>query len=601
MNKEIFKPINSLEGKSFSVKKYQRGYKWTEKEILELLNDVNDHDEDKGRYCLQPIIVKEDSEGIIELIDGQQRITSLYLIHYYLTKKKYYSISYETRQATRELLDEKIEVLDSAITSEVSWVDFITASSEYDNVDIYHIYNVYCHIQKWFSLRESLRESMLDKLINVVNVIWYDISSSSNQKLKLDTEQVFLNLNAGKIPLTSSELIKALFILEAQNKNSKEIAKLKATELSREWDTMETKLHDDLFWFFICDNNRYKQASTRIDFIIDLVNRRPMKNDDGLFSYRKYEEKFKAKTELDWKTIKKTFNKLLEWFDNKEVYHLVGFLIVSEIERLSEILEISEGCSKDVFRDKLKGIIRKEFSKTSKSEDVKVKKYHLENLDYEKYRNECQRVLLLLNISYFMNNNSANKFPFNLYKDHRWSVEHINPQNPRAFLTIGELLEWLSSNKDYYNNSGKLYKEIVRKITEAYAFVSKRESTKLLKEAKFSDEESEALDDLSSRISEDLVLHGISNLALLDLNTNIKISNKTFIEKRKQLLDLDQTGKYQDKKGDLVDVYIPVSTKNVFAKIYTTENQSIASMLFGKKDMTDYMKFMKDELTVYYN
>lgn len=599
MKKEIFRPISALGDKSFVVKNYQRGYKWTDKQILELLNDVNDHKENNGRYCLQPVIVKEDGNGLIELIDGQQRVTSLYLILYYLTKEKFYGISYETRPATKEFLDNKLEELNESVINEVSWLDFIIQYDEYDNVDIYHIYEVYSHIHNWFHNRESVEEQVLYKLKNIVNVIWYDIESSSNSHLELDSQQVFLNLNAGKISLTSSELIKALFILEAQNKHSKEIAKLKATELATDWDMIETKLHDNLFWFFICDNKRYSLASTRIDFLIDLVNKRPLKEDDDLFSYRIYEEKFKGDQDLDWKSIKKTYNKLVEWFDNKEVYHLVGFLIVSEIARLSKILDISLGCTKADFKVKLVELIRKRFSQTSKIENTKIKKYHLEYLDYEKYGKECQRVLLLLNVTYYMNNNSSNKFPFDLYKNQRWSVEHINPQNPRDFATVGELLEWLSSIKDYYSKKGDSKKFVIQ-ISVVYAFVKKKGANKPLKEAKFSTEQTEALKDLSSSISEDLELHGISNLALLDLNTNIKISNKTYLEKRKQLLELDQAGKYRIKKGEYKYVYIPVCTKNVFTKIYTKDNHTIANSFFGKEDMNDYQDFISKQLATYY-
>lgn len=81
IDNNFFRPISSLLGKSFVVKDYQRGYKWDKKEILELLNDFNEHEVNEGKYCLQPIIVREtEVDGSLELIDGQQRITSLYLL-----------------------------------------------------------------------------------------------------------------------------------------------------------------------------------------------------------------------------------------------------------------------------------------------------------------------------------------------------------------------------------------------------------------------------------------------------------------------------------------------------------------------------------------
>ncbi len=599
--KNLFIPVNKLQDKCFVVKDYQRGYKWTDVEITALLNDVNDHKEIDGKYCLQPVIVKTQDDDTIELIDGQQRITSIYLLLYYLKQKHFYTISYETRPATKTFLETKLATLHQTIVDNIVWKDFIVKYPDYNNVDIFHLFHVYFHIQKWFTDPEIITVGFQEKLENNVNVIWYDIlTSNNNNQLKLIPEQVFLNLNAGKIPLTSSELIKALFILEAQNKHSKEVAKLKATELATEWDQIETKLHDDLFWFFICDNKQYNNAATRIDFIIDIVNKRNPKKDDDLYSYRLYENKFKAAEDLDWKSLKKTFNKLLEWYDNKKVYHLVGFLIVSGLDKLLNVLELSKNKSKAEFEMALEKKIKKAFSKTKKRENKEVEIYKLENLHYEKFRKESQDILLLLNVNYYIKNNSSNKFPFNLFKNQNWSVEHINPQNPRDFKTVNHLLEWLNVNKAYYKLNDLKNQDILSKIEEVLSFTTKLDTDKSIKDNKLSKEQIEALEDLTELITNDLGLHGISNLALLDVNTNSKIGNKPFLEKREELLTLDQNGKYINSKNETKMVYIPICTKNVFSKIYTTDKESTVKSFFGKEDMQAYKLFIENQLKPYY-
>jgi hypothetical protein len=124
---------------------------------------------------------------------------------------------------------------------------------------------------------------------------------------------------------------------------------------------------------------------------------------------------------------------------------------VSKIKSLLEIIEISKGISKSNFKEKLINSIKNEFKKTRKDEyNTEYYVYQLENLDYSDSRKECERLLVLLNINYYIKNLSDNKFPFELYKLEKWSVEHINPQNPREFENVGTIKKWLSHNKEYF-------------------------------------------------------------------------------------------------------------------------------------------------------
>ncbi|CAM3905756.1 MULTISPECIES: DUF262 domain-containing protein [Flavobacterium] len=599
----FFRPVSSLIGKTFIVKDYQRGYKWESKEILELLNDFNEHSENDGKYCLQPVIVRENEDGSLELIDGQQRITSLYLLLVFLKKSNndIYYISYETRTESKEFLFHKIIELNQYVETGLKWEEFIAIDGfeKYDNVDIYHFYTVYKTIHDWFIEKdEDFKINFLEKVLNIVHVIWYDIDKSQNNtSIDVSAEEVFLNLNAGKIALTSSELIKALFILECKNNNSKEIYKLKATELALEWDQIENKLHDNSFWFFICDNDLYNDSSTKIDYIFDIVNKRGVK-DGVLHSYCVYEKRFRLKEDLNWLEVKNTFNKLLEWYEDKDLYHYVGFLIVSKIKSLSSIITMSKGISKSDFKKKLLKSIDKEFEKTRKQEsgsDYYV--YQLENLDYRDSRKECENLLILLNINYYINNLSDNKFPFELYKLEKWSVEHINPQNPREFDNVGSIKNWLLSNKEYFTKQNKSL-SISKQIEIVLIYFDKIDinDKRKLSELKFDKTKTTKLEELIEAISNELNLHGISNLALLDRNSNSKLGNKLFLEKREIILKLDQDGKYMDSKNNEKKVFIPICTKNVFSKIYTTDKNSVANSFFGKSDMDSYFEFIENQL-----
>ena len=93
----------------FFVPAYQRGYRWGVHEVKQLLNDMRVGL--GGSYYLQPVVVKLRDDGSWELIHGQQRLTTLYLIFQYIQREHFpaakpnYSITYETRPGSKEYLE----------------------------------------------------------------------------------------------------------------------------------------------------------------------------------------------------------------------------------------------------------------------------------------------------------------------------------------------------------------------------------------------------------------------------------------------------------------------------------------------------------------
>jgi uncharacterized protein with ParB-like and HNH nuclease domain len=76
--------VSQLMTESFFIPAYQRGYRWTSQQVTDLLNDVAAFTERpkpiQGEfYCLQPVVVTR-RNGHWELIDGQQRLTTIFLI-----------------------------------------------------------------------------------------------------------------------------------------------------------------------------------------------------------------------------------------------------------------------------------------------------------------------------------------------------------------------------------------------------------------------------------------------------------------------------------------------------------------------------------------
>ncbi|RAX52463.1 hypothetical protein CCY99_07395 [Helicobacter sp. 16-1353] len=109
MKQDYLKSLRELEGEKFYVRSYQRGYRWGDREVGDLLQDIwdfalynqNSHKDStktsQDFYCLQPIVVNK-KEQHYNVIDGQQRLTTIFLIIKFLKNNDFFEISYETRK-----------------------------------------------------------------------------------------------------------------------------------------------------------------------------------------------------------------------------------------------------------------------------------------------------------------------------------------------------------------------------------------------------------------------------------------------------------------------------------------------------------------------
>lgn len=223
------KSVGELSGKNFFIPSYQRGYRWTGQQVKDLLDDIEEFRKNSngvGFYCLQPLVVKECSESndalkanlmpilsektgeenfrqtLIdtinrsskwEVIDGQQRLTTLCILLTYLTPKVPYNVEYETRSNSAVFL-KNINKKGTEVC---------------DNIDYYHMSLVYNEIKDWFEDKEKDKEfdkqKLTETIYNRVKFIWYE-------SVDENAIEVFTRLNIGKIKLTNAELIKALML-----------------------------------------------------------------------------------------------------------------------------------------------------------------------------------------------------------------------------------------------------------------------------------------------------------------------------------------------------------------------------------------------------
>lgn len=578
------KTIGELLDDKFFIPSYQRGYRWTKRQVEDLLNDVWDFITKPGKkenewYCLQPIVVKK-TNSHYEVLDGQQRLTTIFLILKHLARfieseRKCFEIEFETRNT--ELINSK-EFLQE--------IDAKTVIESKTNIDYFHIFQAYEKIKDWFqekanSGERSISSKFITPFLESTKVIWYEVASDK------DAIEIFTRINMGKIPLTNAELIKALFLNSSNFPNSEsEEIRLRQLEIASEWDRIEYSLQNEELWYFI--NNSDNELPTRIEYIfniiywiakeacaetkfrkdnkiiedVDIKNRITdgFKTFDEKFgvdeysTFRFFSEKFNSNTtdEIDknWKEIKRIFQTIEEWFTDRDLYHKIGFLISAGTEIMELLKEIAD-MQKKKFKKLLNGKIAD-----------KVKCNNIEELEYGKHSALIRNVLLLHNIQTLQNNkDDTMRFPFVRYKDKEigWDIEHIHAIATKVKVKQDDQKDWLVNNfakGELYNNQ-ELNSKIDLIITKNSTIPD--EDFQSIIEYVLGDED-----------------NSIRNLCLLDRGTNRSYKNDAFKNKRNKIIANEKTG-----------TFIPVCTRNVFMKYYSKALKDLE--LWNENDRNEYL------------
>lgn len=560
---------------NFNVPAYQRGYRWDKINVTDLLDDLLEFMQDgsSGKfYCLQPLVVKKIGTNQYNVIDGQQRLTTIFIILKYLDKllkeengiNEIYTIDYETREGSREFLKE--------IASK-------TQEDSNKNIDYFCMYQAYKAVENWFGEKISEKKTTKRKMLKIftnsedekhIEFIWYEVENSENDEVK-----IFARLNSGKIPLTNAELIKALF-LNVRNfpkECSENEIITKQIEISKEWDEIEYALQDDEFFKFLTKND----YPTRIELLFEILSGVKSKELDRYAIYRYFAEKAKEKDGLShiWTDIKKIFLTFKFWFKDIKYYHLVGFLVASNILSIEKIYNATKDKTKNELRDFLKDTIKNNLRLSLNLKEEEIKIDNISGLSYgdDKDKKNIEKILLLFNIATIINSNIINsnskgsytRFSFNEYNGKKWSLEHIHAQNDKGLKDKRAQQEWLESIKEYIKDSENPdHKKLVDKIE---VFIKDEKS------GVFNTLQMEILNEFGDK--ELLNMHGIGNLALLTAENNSSLSNDSFIEKRKKIIEMDKNGEF-----------IPICTKNVFLKYYSKKLSNV--YFWSKQDQEDY-------------
>lgn len=568
--------INYLFRKSFFVPTYQRGYRWTETQVKELLEDLYDFvstkKDENDYYCLQPIIVKK-KEDCWELVDGQQRLTALWLIsalYYCSNKEDVINIERETYNLVYEQKDEFTALFNiiEAMLDNNSLKSLVEKLEPYKEkcIDGRKLIESIEYISR-FSRNNKTAKGVLAKIfdsINSVRIIWYVLDENEN------SIQTFTNINANKIELTNAELIKAVLLNAVDDE-------LKMQNKALQWEEIEKGLNDNDFWSYMITKNR-KNYNTRIDYLFEifcdkhnLLKQVDGKEKDRYAIFRAISEFLVGKDVDDvWKEIQDIYDTLRDWYNDYFLYHTIGLLLIidkgNDAVIINELYNEYSKVDKKTFKNHILNRIKELYVSDKKvtpfskfdEEQIKADLEELTIQESEKVRSVL--LLLLYNIALLVNaNNTYERFPFELFKNGTWDIEHINPQTPKD-ATAEEKKNWLQSYMQIIKDREILdnIEKCIQDNYENFAVVSDMVSQKL---------------DIVDNDS-------ISNLVLLHASINRGYKNDCFSEKRKKIIEVERT-KSNDEK------YIPIGTKWVFLKGYDKASQLV---VWAADDMKEYVE-----------
>lgn len=584
INVDIDKDSNVCqESVTFIIPYLQRAYKWKERQAKQMLEDFSEFlKQEKTYYCMQPLAVVKIGDNKYELLDGQQRLTTLLIL---------WRILFESDEKTSYPYKFEYERDSSESNTLINRYSFITESDEikkgeYGNIDEYYMSKVYGAIKLYFdnpnnkktdeqkadNYKETFKKLLKGEGKHIL-FLWYEV----NEEEKHTT---FAHLNSGKIELTCSELIKAILLSDG-NKESLDNNRLPDKSLvAAQYAEMEEAFNDDRLWYMLQTDEPLYNGS-RMDLLFNMVlniNRKAYEADPKAAFYKVYARR--ADLSRFWKDCRAYFVRIMDLYKNPYTYHYIGYLTYTEgnnkIDDWVKVYKESglKGCIeqlKSKVRESISGLGDLEkitYSDTSKATLRKI--FILHNIQTILIHYETiKKANLGLRFSY-------EQFPFELLYSQRWDIEHIASQTENPLTKIQDCKDWIASVRADYSEIFVQRPDLNNEI-DLFEKDSKIEMFKQIYNEIVSSAEK------NSPQNKD----GLGNLVLLDSHTNRSYHNSLYKRKRKIIL---AASNIDNQNNEYQVTYIPRCTLNVFLKTYNTG----LDVKLGEWTQDDYDKYLGD-------
>jgi uncharacterized protein with ParB-like and HNH nuclease domain len=572
-NSVSLKTVRGLKNYHFEIPSMQRGYRWTEKDITALLNDLSDFDNDTNNpiYCLQPLVLKkkkyDQRKNVFSVIDGQQRLTTLFI---FLTavadteedKEKLWTFEY----------DKKPE--------ETIWMKSLSESSPVDSLDQLCKREAWQIISNYDESKKKIIKKLLtnDKDSKHIGFIWYELHDDENGN------EVFRRLNSGKIDLTVSELIKALYMVDGN-----ELTLMEKMEIAKEWELIESRLRDDSFWYTF--NSTKPKTYTRIDTIFNLIagDENP---DDPLNCFYRIESECKKAKDLRkyWEQVILIFEWMKSIEQDRITSQFMGYIRLFTDTQMTTLCPLFKtGKPVDIISQ------RKFLWKVI--QNLNIIPYDFSSVNYEWNKKHLRKFFVLFNIVLLITNKDDERFPFSRYLNEKgWDIEHINSNTVNDMTKPLDQIEWVleswkelyhkdnkadwikvqrwlsSCKNDHISQTLKRMKKDKTEFTILHQSCDQNEPVHKTAKLIFSDV-TNIIRNLAKENEENDNKDALGNLTLLDESTNRSYGNAIFPVKRRRIRERIKAGQF-----------VPPATKLVFMKYFTTTPTSVTSWQLGDKN-----------------
>lgn len=225
-NNKIFKSeivnLSDLDKYSFTIPTYQRPYVWGDEQLKKLLDDFykSFYTNPESAYYISTILTKEQGH-LAEVIDGQQRFTTLWLISFVISKinpqtelvrflknGKKLRLGFEIREEVTEFLNDLLE--EDKTAKKIYNKDFIDKYPYLKNIAKGLVYI------KGYVEQLELPQDELEAFSNYIYHKVYLIKNTTPEYT--DLNKLFSTINSAGVQLEQTDIIKANLLNLIDNK-----------------------------------------------------------------------------------------------------------------------------------------------------------------------------------------------------------------------------------------------------------------------------------------------------------------------------------------------------------------------------------------------